>query len=231
MNLSNLPAEERPRERLVKLGPDALSLTELLAILLTTGTKDRSVLELAHDMIVRFGSLQSLLEASIEELMEVKGIGPAKAIQLKAAFGIALKTTQKPFVAKDPIHTKEAYELVRHDLAGQKQEMLMVILKDVKGRLIALKKVSIGTLSNVLVHPREVFFPAVRHSASSLILAHNHPSGDPTPSKEDLEMTRHLIRSSRVMGIHLDDHLIIGASSFVSLRESGLLSGICQKDP
>jgi DNA repair protein RadC len=224
MNLSKLPAQERPRERLVKLGPDALSLTELLAILLTTGTKDKSVLELAHEMVVRFRSPQALLEASIAELMEVKGIGPAKAIQLKAAFGIALKITQETFIAKDPIQAKQAYELVRHDLAGQKQEMLMVVLKDVKGRLIGLEKVSIGTLSDVLVHPREVFFPAVRHKANSLILAHNHPSGDPTPSKADLELTMHLIRSSRVMGIHLDDHLIIGSNSFVSLLESGLLS-------
>ncbi len=223
MNLRKLPAQERPRERLVHLGPEALSLAELLAILLTTGTKDKSVLELAHEMVVRFGSLQHLLEASIEELMEVKGIGPAKAIQLKAAFGIALKTSQKSFALKDPIHAREAYELVRHDLADQKQEMLMVVLKDVKGRLIGLEKVSVGTLSDVLVHPREIFFPAVRHKASSLILAHNHPSGDPTPSSADLELTKHLIRSSRIMGIHLDDHLIIGSSSFVSLRESGYL--------
>ena len=223
MNLRNLPAQERPRERLIKLGPEALSLTELLAILLTTGTKEKSVLELAHELVTRFGSLQSLLEASLEELMQVKGIGPAKAIQLKAAFGIALKTTQKTFVAKDLIQAREAYELVRHELADQKQEMLMVVLKDVKGRLIGLEKVSMGTLSDVLVHPREIFFPAVRHKASSMILAHNHPSGDPTPSRADLELTRHLIRSSRVMGIHLDDHLIIGSSSFISLRESGLL--------
>lgn len=226
MNLRKLPAQERPRERLRKFGPEALSLAELLAILLATGTKNKSVLELAHEMVIRFGSLPSLLEASIEELMEVKGIGPAKALQLKAAFGIALKTTQKSVTLKDPIDTRGAYELVRHDLADQKQEMLMVVLKDVKGRLIALEKVSVGTLSDVLVHPREVFFPAVRHKASSLILAHNHPSGDPTPSLADLELTKHLLRSSRIMGITLDDHLIVGASSFVSLRESGLLWGL-----
>jgi DNA repair protein RadC len=230
MNLSKLPAQERPRERLLKWGPEALSLTELLAILLSTGTKNRSVLELSQEMVMRFGSLQALLEASIEELMEVKGIGPAKAIQLKAAFGIALKTHQKTFVAQDPIHAKEAYELVRHELAGQKQEMLMVVLKDIKGRLIGLEKVSIGTLSDVLIHPREIFFPAVRHKASSMILAHNHPSGDPTPSNADLELTKHLIRSSRIMGIHLDDHLIIGSSSFISLRESGLLGIQGHKD-
>lgn len=227
MNLRSLPAQERPRERLLNVGPDALSLAELLAILLTTGTKNKSVLELAQEIVARFGSLESLLEASIEELMEVKGIGQAKAIQMKAAFGIALKTNQKPFSAKNPIHAREAYELVRHELAHQKQEMLMVILKDVKGRLITLEKVSVGTLSDVLVHPREIFFPAVRHKASSLILAHNHPSGDPTPSSADLDLTRHLVRSSRIMGIHLDDHLIIGSSSFISLRESGFLMSTC----
>jgi DNA repair protein RadC len=223
MNLRSLPAQERPRERLVHLGPEALSLTELLAILLTTGTKNKSVLELAQEIVVRFGSLERLLEASIEELMEVKGIGQAKAIQLKAAFGIALKTHQKPVTAQEAIHARQAYELVRHDLAHQKQEILMVVLKDIKERLIGMEKVSVGTLSDVLVHPREIFFPAVRHKASSLILAHNHPSGDPTPSEADLVVTRHLMRSSRVMGIHLDDHLIIGASSFISLRESGFL--------
>jgi len=227
MNLRNLPAQERPRERLLNVGPDALSLAELLAILLTTGTRDKSVLELAHEIIARFGSLENLLEASIPELMEVKGIGQAKALQMKAAFGIALKTTHKPFAAKSPIHAREAYELVRHELSHQKQEMLMVILKDVKGRLITLEKVSVGTLSDVLVHPREIFFPAVRHKASSLILAHNHPSGDPTPSSADLELTRHLMRSSRIMGIHLDDHLIIGSSTFISLRESGFLMSTC----
>jgi DNA repair protein RadC len=100
--------------------------------------------------------------------------------------------------------------------------MLMVIMKDVKGKLIGLEKVAVGTLSDILIHPREVFFPAVRHKASSLILAHNHPSGDPTPSAADLELTRHLIRSGRIMGINLDDHLIVGGDSFVSLKETGL---------
>lgn len=224
MNLKSLPAEERPRERLLKFGPEALTLAELLAILLTCGTQSKSVLELAQELVTRFGSLTHLLEASIEELREVKGIGLAKAIQLKAAFGIALKTTQTTTPLTTPIDTAKAYELVRHDLAHQKQEILMVILKDVRGRFIASEKVSVGTLSNVLVHPREIFFPAVRHKASSFILAHNHPSGDPTPSPADLELTRHLFRSSRIMGISLDDHLIIGADSFVSMRERGWIT-------
>jgi DNA repair protein RadC len=214
-----LPANERPRERLHAMGSDALSLAELLAILLTTGTQSKSVLELAQEIVVRFGSVHRLLEASLEELMEIKGIGKAKALLLQAAFGIARKVSYRPVGPQDQIHAKEAYELVKPQLAGQKQEMLMVVLKDIRCRLISVEKIAIGTLSDILIHPRDIFFPAVRHKANSMILAHNHPSGDPEPSTTDLEMTKQLIRSSRVMGIHLDDHLIIGSHSFVSLKE------------
>ena len=220
MKLNNIPIQERPRERLIHHGTDRLSLTELLAILLTTGTKDKSVLMLSQEIVNRFGS--RLIEVSIEELMEIKGIGQAKAIQLKAALGIAKKLTPPPIDPKTPLQIDEAYELVRQQLAHQKQEMIVVILKDVKGRLIKMVNVAIGTLSDVLIHPREIFYPAVRHKASSLILVHNHPSGDPTPSPADLEVTHHLIKSSRVMGIHLDDHLIIGANSYTSLKALGV---------
>lgn len=221
MNLRSIPCSERPRERLQAVGSDGLSLAELLAILLTTGTQNKSVLQLAQELVVRFGSLQRLLEASLEELMEVKGIGKAKALILQAAFGVARKAAHRPLTPQDQIHAREAYELTRHELATQKQEVLMVVLKDVRGRLIIVEKVAVGTLSDVLIHPREIFFPAVRHKASSMILAHNHPSGDPTPSGADLELTRHLIRSSQIMGIGLDDHIIIGSHAFVSLKEKG----------
>lgn len=221
MNLHALPPTERPRERLVAFGVDALSLAELLAILLTSGTKGKSVLELAQEMLIRFGGLGGLLDASIAELMEIKGIGKAKAIQLKAAFGIALR--RKEDQPKIKIDALEAYHLVRDELSFEKQEKLVVILKDVRHRLIGYETVAVGTLSEVLVHPREVFFPAVRHKAASLILVHNHPSGDPTPSKADLDLTLHLLKSSHVMGIGLDDHLIVGSHSFVSLRQQGVL--------
>ena len=223
MSLHNIPIHERPRERLINAGPQRLSLAELLAIFLNTGTKTKSVLSLAHDIVSRFGSLENLIDASIEELMEVKGIGKAKAIQLQAVFEIAHRAIRKPIDANKRLLSEDAYELIRHQLAHQKQEMIMVILKDVKGRLIKTVNVAIGTLSDVLIHPREIFYPAVRHKATSLILAHNHPSGDPTPSPADLEITRHLVKSSRVMGIHLDDHLIIGANSFTSLKALGVL--------
>ena len=223
MSLQSTPVQERPRERLLQHGVNALSLAELLAILLTTGTKGKSVLELAHEIVSHFGGLEGLLDASLEEIMEIKGIGKAKAIQLKAAFGIAIKSTQAVLSPLEKVGAKQAYELIKHDLSHEKQEILMVILKDVKGRLISYEKVSIGTLSEVLIHPREVFYPAVRHKASSLILAHNHPSGDPTPSRADLELTHRLLCSSKIMGIGLDDHIIVGKGAFISLKELGLL--------
>lgn len=217
-----MPLEDRPRERLLRYGVESLSLPELLAILLSTGTKGKSVLQLSQELLMHFGDLNGLLEASITELTEIKGIGKAKAIQLKAAFGIALRqshTPASPFIAKP----RDAFEIVREEIALQKQELLVILLRDVKGRMIHRERVSQGTLSEVLVHPREVFYPAVRHKAHSLIIAHNHPSGDPTPSNADLELTRLLMHSSKVMGIGLDDHLIIGKDSFISLREKGYM--------
>jgi DNA repair protein RadC len=219
-----VPEEERPRERLLREGTDALSISELLAILLCTGTKGKSVVQLSQELLIRFGGVEGLLDASVPELMEVKGMGKAKAIQLKAAFGIVRKVSRKASFDKILIENSvQAYEMIREEIGHFKQEVLMVVLRDVRGRTIHHEKVSVGTLSEVLVHPREVFYPAVRYKAHSLIIAHNHPSGDPTPSKIDLELTRHLLHSSRVMGIGLDDHLIIGSDSYVSLKEKGYL--------
>jgi DNA repair protein RadC len=221
MNVRDLPLAERPRERLRAQGAEVLTTVELLAILLSTGTKKLPVLDLAAKILSHFGSLQKLISASVEELMEIEGIGPAKAVQLKAALSLAHKAMQETHPVSESIDSKEAYELVKGELTFLKQEALFVILKDVKGKLIAVERVSIGTLSEVLFHPREIFYPAVRRKASSMILAHNHPSGDPTPSKADLALTRQLIRSSEVMGIYLEDHIIIGSSSYCSLKNEG----------
>lgn len=222
--LRELPAELRPRERLDRHGVDALSLKELIAIVLSNGTQGKSVLSLSEELIVRFGSLDRLLEASIFELMEIKGIGRAKAIQLKAVFGIALKCRQVAIPDKQTIAAPEhAYAIAKNEIAEEKQEVLMVILRDVRGCLIHQESVSKGTLSEILVHPREVFYPAVRYKAHSLILAHNHPSGDPTPSQADLELTRCLMHAGRTMGISLDDHLIVCAHTYISLCEKGYI--------
>ncbi len=220
--LKALPAEERPRERLLHQGVDALSLSELIAIILSQGTRGKSVLQLADELLSHFGSASALFDASVNELMEIKGIGKAKAIQLKAVFGIVLKSQKASIAPRAITSPSEAYEIAKGEIAHHKQEVLLVLLRNVKGKMIHREQVAIGTLSQVLGHPREIFYPAVRHKAHSFILAHNHPSGDPTPSLADLEMTRTLIRSSQVLGIGFDDHLIIGRDSYISLRAKGL---------
>jgi DNA repair protein RadC len=225
-SMFDLPLSERPRERLLEEGVEALSLAELFALILGSGTKGKSVLDLSEEMLVRFGGLSGLLDASIPELLAIKGIGRAKAIQLKAVFGIIRKTQKLVALEKTAIRAPEdVYEIARTEIASLKQEVVMVILRDAKGRLIHHERVAMGSLSEVLVHPREVFYPAVKHKAHSLIVAHNHPSGDPTPSNADLELTRILLHCSFVMGIGVDDHLIVVPHSFISLRQQGILTG------
>jgi DNA repair protein RadC len=227
--LKGVPQEERPRERLLREGVDALSLAELIAIVLGSGVQGKSVLSLAWEIVQHFGNLDKLLEASLSELMEIKGIGRVKAIQLKAIFGIALKCRIPNFDEKRPIqNAQEAYLFARGKIAPIPQEVLFVMLRDAKGCLIHSEKVASGTLSEVLAHPREVFYPAVKHKAFSFIIAHNHPSGDPTPSKSDLDLTRILIEAGRVLAILLDDHLIVCKERFVSLRQRGYFPHLAQ---
>ena len=219
----DLHVNERPRERLRLHGPEALSNSELIAIILGSGMRGKSVLHLAQELMGRFGSLKALSEATLEELCEIKGLGMAKSIQLKAAFSLGLKVYKQAvnprFRIENPLH---AYNLIKDELEHQKQELFMVIMQDTKGSLICHEVVSIGTLSQTLIHPREVFYPAVRHKAASIIVAHNHPSGDATPSKQDLETTQSLISVGKLIGIPLHDHLIIGAQCYVSLRQHGV---------
>ncbi len=223
-SLRSLPLEERPRERLLRDGVEALSIPELIAIVLGSGTQGKSVLELAQEIFSHFGSLDKLLSATVVELMEIKGVGRAKAIQLKAVFGIASKGKKINAIEKFPILSPlEAYVLVKGEIAEEKREIMMVLLRDIRGRLIHRESVAIGTLSQILIHPREVFHLAVRYKAYSMIIAHNHPSGDPTPSEADLEVTRAMIQSGRVMGIGLDDHLIVCRDAFTSLQERGFI--------
>jgi DNA repair protein RadC len=222
-SIQQLPAEDRPRERLMRAGAEALSAAELIAIILGSGSKSKPILQLAHEIVARFGGLQQLAEATLAELLEIKGVGMAKAIQLKAAFNLGIRATNKSDIQvkyrlEHPLHV---YQLIKDELAYDKRELFMAILQDVRGCVIAREIISIGSLSETLVHPREVFYPAIRHKAASLIVAHNHPSGDPTPSKRDLDLTQLLVEASRVVRIPLHDHLIIGHENFVSLRQTG----------
>lgn len=222
--LQDLPVDERPRERFLLHGPESLSASELIAIILGSGMKGRSVLHLAQDILSHFGSLNQLAEATVEELCQIKGVGKIKALQLKAIFSLGTRLAKQATAPKYRIdHPLHAYNLVKDAIQNEKREIFLVILQDVKGYAITYETVSIGTLSNSLVHPREVFYPAIRHKAASMILVHNHPSGDPTPSKEDIKVTRLLTDAGTLMGIPINDHIVIGHGSYSSLRQLGFL--------
>jgi DNA repair protein RadC len=222
-SIQNLPTEDRPRERFARCGAEALSSAELIAIILGSGSKAKSVLLLAHEIMTHFGGLPEVLNATLAELQEIKGVGAAKAIQLKAALNLGLRASRRVVANKYRIdHPLHAYHLLKEEMEHETRELFVVILQDIKGYVICHEIVSIGTLSQTLVHPREVFYPAIRHKAASIIVVHNHPSGDPTPSSEDFEVTRLLNEASRLIDIPLNDHLIIGKNSYISLRQQGV---------
>ncbi len=225
MNIKSLPTSDRPRERLALHGSDHLSTIELIAILLGSGTQSRPVLHLAADLLSHFGSLRTLSDATIAELKAVKGIGDAKAIQLKAAF--ALFSRIQPNQSNPLLDSPEkVYQLIHPDLSHQKIEKLMVILRDVQKNCVHREVLSMGTLTELILHPREIFHYASRHRAHTLIVAHNHPSGDPTPSPRDIDMTQLLVSVGKVVGIELSDHLIIGANSYTSFYNRGFFKRV-----
>lgn len=222
--MKNMPEHERPRERLATQGPEGLLDAELLAILLGSGMKGKSVLQLSQEILMHAGSLETLAQASLEELQTIQGVGPAKALQLIALFALARRIASAPLESlREPItDATQAYNLVKPQLEQQTRELFVVLLQDVRKRLICTELIAIGSLTQVIVHPREVFYPAIRHKASSLIVAHNHPSGDPTPSPQDKHLTQTLIKTGQLLGIPLTDHLIIGHGRFVSLCDAGV---------
>ncbi|OPX82447.1 MAG: hypothetical protein A4E52_02055 [Pelotomaculum sp. PtaB.Bin013] len=222
--IKELPAEMRPRERLLKEGAGALSEIELLAILLGTGSPENTVLELASLILTRFRSLRLLVDATIEELSEIKGVGLAKASQVKAALELARRlsrfTSQPRPVIKSPA---DAAGLVMEEMRHLDREHFRALLLNTRNQVVANDEVSIGTLNTSSVHPRELFRNAIKRSAASLVLVHNHPSGDATPSKEDLDVTRRLCEAGRIIGIEVLDHIIIGDNKFTSFKAEGLI--------
>lgn len=208
-----------PRERFEQLGAEALTTAELIAVIFGSGMRGKPVLSLAHEVVRRFGGVQELSSATLSELMEIEGVGRAKAIQLQAAFALGKRSVRaEPRLNIKVAHPLQAYEVVKEELTGKKQELILAILRDAKGHLIQTVLISLGSLAEAIIHPREVFYPAIRHRAKSLILAHNHPSGDLTPSIADIDVTRQLIRVGQLMGIPLQDHLIVGVG-YLSLRQ------------
>jgi len=224
--IHDLPFEERPRERLVKFGEQALSVQELLQIILGRGIAGESVVVTAQKLLSQFGSLQKLAEASIEELSSIKGIGLAKATQIKAVFEIGrrLSTQISPYKSKKLTDPKKVYQLMKSKLKDYRKEHFFTASLDSRNKLLGIDEISIGTLNSSLVHPRETFEAAIRRNAISVILLHNHPSGDTELSEEDLEMTRRLVESGKILDIEVIDHVVITKDKFLSMKERGLLN-------
>ncbi len=221
----DLPSSERPRERMQALGPEALSLQELLACLLGSGSAGESVIALSQKLLQKYGSLDKLAQASVGELARVSGIGQAKAVQLKAAFEIGRRLElAASYPSSKAIETVEtAIAAARKVLSGKKKEHFVVILLDSRHRVLRASSVSIGTLDMSVVHPRETFREAITEGAAAIIVAHNHPSGDPDPSPEDVALTRRLMEAGQLIGIPVLDHLIIAGRQALSLRAMGFL--------
>lgn len=221
--IQEIPLIDRPRERLRRLGPSVLRSDELLAILLGFGSKKDPVLEVSRALIRKFGSIDGLSRASLEELQEVSGIGIAKALTLKAAFELSSRSQsngcENPYIKT----AKDAFLVAKPFVKNEKRELFLTLMLNVRNQLISIEVISIGILTATLVHPREVFAPAIQKKANSIIVIHNHPSSYLKPSPEDMEVTKQLKDVSLIMGIPLVDHLIISEDNFFSFRENGLI--------
>ncbi len=221
--IHDLPIEERPRERLIKFGEQALSAQELLQIVLGRGAGGVSVATISQKLLSQFGSLQKIAEASIEELSSVVGIGPAKATQIKAVFEIGrrLSTQTLPYKNKELNDPKKVYQLIKGKLKDHAREHFYIIILNSRNHSVA--EISVGSLSASIVHPREVFSEAIKNKAASVIFAHNHPSGDTEPSEDDLAITKRLVESGKILGIEVTDHIIVTKNGFLSFKEKNIL--------
>ncbi|WP_059049647.1 RadC family protein [Paenibacillus senegalimassiliensis] len=222
--LRDLPAEERPRERMLQYGAGALSHAELLAILVRTGTRQESAIHIAQRMLTAAGGLRGLVDLSLDEMLHTKGIGPAKAIQLKAGIELGRRLAKTRLPEAETIRSPQnVAELLMEQLRYLQQEHFVCLFLNTKNHIIAQETLSIGSLNASIVHPREVFRAAIKCSSASIVCAHNHPSGDPTPSPEDIQLTRRLCEAGEIVGIDVLDHIVIGDGKFVSLKEQGLM--------
>ena len=221
--IKNLPEEERPRERLARHGASVLSNAELLAILLRTGTKEESAISLAHRILVQEQGLRYLADSNVEQLSSINGIGKAKAAQIKAAIELGKRLAAFEPGADKPLKCpQDVAGLLMEEMRYLKKEHMKLVLLNVKCNLISVEEISVGSLNASIVHPREVFNPAIRKSSASIIMVHNHPSGDPSPSSEDISITARIAEAGKLIGIELVDHIIIGDGKYVSMKEKGL---------
>ena len=228
IKIREMPQEERPREKLAAHGAAALTDPELIAILLRTGVVGANAVEVGRELLNRYGSLAGLSRCTVDELARIRGVGFAKAVQLVAAFGLGQRLARET-LSKQKIDSPElANELVGAEMRRLHKESLRVILLDTRYHLIRIEEVSIGSVNESIAHPRDVFRPAVVSSAYAVIVVHNHPSGDPSPSQTDHSLTRRLAEAAELLQIKLLDHIIIGAPSeqgtgYFSFKEAGVL--------
>ncbi|AOT73316.1 RadC family protein [Geosporobacter ferrireducens] len=216
---------ERPREKLVKNGVSSLSNAELLAILIRTGTKDVSAIELAHRILAMdHEGVKYLADCTVQELSEIKGIGPSKACQIVSAIEIGRRIAKiTPTQSNQITSPKDVADMFMEEMRYHKKEYFKILLLNTKNSIIATEIISIGNLNASLVHPREVFVKAIKKSAASIILLHNHPSGNPQPSQEDISITKRLIEAGNIIGIDVLDHIIIGDGCYKSLKELSII--------
>jgi len=222
--IHDLPISERPRERLQKFGIAALSAQEILALILGRGAAGESVMVTAQRLLSQFGNLKGIASASVEELAQIKGMGVAKAAQIKAAFELANRLEDYSEAGEKPVikTPDDVASLVKSRLKGKKKEHFLALLLDTRNQLIKVAEVSVGSLDTSVVHPREVFKEAISASAASVIFVHNHPSGDPTASEDDIKLTKRLAEAGGIMGIDVLDHIIICDKEHLSLKREGL---------
>ena len=220
--IKDLPRHERPREKLIEKGPQNLKDKELLAILLGTGRAGKSVLEIAHEILAKH-PMKKLLTLDYEKLAAIKGIGPSKACSLLAAFELTKRALEVEDNNLPTINSAKDAVAQLQELRTAKKEHFVVLYLNARNQLIYKETISIGTLNTSLVHPREIFEPALRNLASQIIIAHNHPSGDLSPSEEDIKVTKRLFGAGELLGIEVLDHLIITNNSHVSLKDKGIV--------
>lgn len=223
--IKRMPESERPREKMISYGCQSLSNAELLAIILSTGTKDKTAIDLASGILnMSNEGLRTLRDCTVEELRQIKGVGLAKACQIIAAVElgkrIALTTKVNNYKIKSP---DDVSNLLMEEMRYLNKEMFNILLLNTKHDVIAIENISIGSLNASIVHPREVFNRAIKRSSSAIILAHNHPSGDPKPSGEDINITKRLIEAGTIIGINVLDHIIIGDGVYFSMKEQELI--------
>ncbi len=230
LQLRDLPEADLPREKLMRKGRSTLTDEELIALFLRTGLKGCNVLELSAKMKRAAGSLAALGAMEAQDIAALcKGVGPAKAATLAAVFELGSRAVKETLSTQDMSHAQHIYDYLAPDLRYEQQENMVVLLLDVRNRLLRRILVGKGTLTRVVVHPRDIFRAAIQYNAKSIVLAHNHPSGDPTPSKADINLTRELVEASDILSIRIVDHVIIGVRSaahrcpYFSFHEEGLL--------